>query len=554
MPYDLRLEKQKEFIKGLAGSMDRRQLESLLHSFFIKQEGKDKWKSPVIQELIRITNFCDAVPDIYSHYRPLVRDGIFFLLSRISSERLIKLVVHQLLMRENATGEERLIELAGQMPTLHKLGQTIARNRNVDPSLRRWLIRLENGLHGTDITEIYGKIRQELDHCIEKHSIKIDDEILSEASVGVVIPFTSSDSHTGETTSGVLKVLKPRVKEHLAEELIILDELALYFDKNRQHYSLKDFRFIETFRDVKEALQKEVDLLTEQSNLKKAFAFYIGDRYVKIPRLLSFSTRNTTAMELIQGRKITDANISSANKRMCARLLFKALIVDPIFSHDEYSLFHGDPHAGNIYVLEGEEKEEDPQVAFLDWSMAGFLSKKQRIRIVRLIFSVIVKDKESIYNIIEEISKDNLGKETRLSERIRELIHDVVNSIDYANSQIVKVAFLLIDQMAIHGIRFPKNLLLFRKAIFTLEGVLHDLDPAFDMDSYMTKNLGELFIEELPKRWICHYFPLLDSPEHYRTLISNADLGTLVNHLFTESLKRSNDIVLASWRRMWGFL
>ncbi|MCP4346195.1 MAG: hypothetical protein GY795_11810 [Desulfobacterales bacterium] len=548
MTYDINIDTQKKYIKNLAKTMKRDELESFVLSH-AERAGIDKFKDQAAREIVRMTDPDDVVPDIYSDFKPIVRDGILFLLNRLSSPRLVSIVVDQLLMKESTSVKERLIRLACQVPTLHKLGQIIARNQYVKESFRKWLITLENSLHGTDISSVREQIDAEIGNIIEIYSIRTDNRILAEASVGAVVPFTWSEPYTGRREAGIFKVLKPGVKEKLKEELKILEDLALYFDENRDHYPLKDFRFIETFRDVSIALREEINLSGEQSNLKKASYFYNKDKSVRVPGVLPFSTENITIMEYMKGSKITEAPMSKGGRKKGAKKLFKTLIWYPMFSRDEKTPFHGDPHAGNIYAFEDTKKNGDINLALLDWSQAGFLSKHQRVNIFRLSFGIITGDKELIRDAINELSEGRCER-----QKVVRVITDIITDRDYTGAQTVKKIFLFIDKAAIKGIWFPTNLLLFRKAFFTLEGIIYDLDPKFDMDSYVFKLIEGLFLEELPKRWMYLLVPQSESSERYKSLLSNTDLQMLVIRFFLKGFEKGTDALSALVDKNTDFL
>ncbi len=86
---------------------------------------------------------------------------------------------------------------------------------------------------------------------------------------------------------------------------------------------------------------------------------------------------------------------------------------------------------------------------------------------------------------------------------------------------------------------YPADLLLLRKAIFTLEGLLYELDPAFDIDRCLFAFLGQLLSEELPLRWFYLWFPLFDSAQHYKSLLSNMELLELMNKLAAQMFWRT---------------
>ena len=81
--------------------------------------------------------------------------------------------------------------------------------------------------------------------------------------------------------------------------------------------------------------------------------------------------------------------------------------------------------------------------------------------------------------------------------------------------------------------------MLFRKAIFTLEGVLHDLWPSFDMDAAMIQYLTALVIKEIPMRVGGLFFPMTDRPENYPSLISNSQLQSLLISPFAAVMRTS---------------
>ena len=182
-----------------------------------------------------------------------------------------------------------------------------------------------------------------------RFGIRLEPRLLSEASVGGVVPFTWVDPESGTEKQGVFKVLKPMIETWLEEEITALDCLAGYFEKNRKEYSFGHFRFTSLFEDVKTALREELDLPGEQVNLSRAFQFYKKEKTVCIPEAAPFSSRYFTAMSRMSGTKVTDALIGEPERKAAAAAIFKAIICAPLFSVQEHPLFHGDPHAGNIF-------------------------------------------------------------------------------------------------------------------------------------------------------------------------------------------------------------
>jgi len=533
--FGLSLAEQKKIVRFLVPSFDSMSYsgrqKTLCH--LLDQFELGKYKNEIAEKLIEITRLCDVIPECHKPYRQIVHDGVLFLISQISDKRFIQMLAEQFLLDDKTTAQQRLLELVKHMPTLHKLGQIIARNQNVDASFRKWLIYLENGLHSVTFKQIKKSIDKELSAFSESLDVQISPTILAEASVAAVVPFIlSSDSQV--SVNGVFKILKPHVREYLYEELRILDELVRFYDRHRESYVLKDFPFGSTFEDVKTLLLREIEPLREQENLKLASVFFEHERAVKIPRVFALSTKTMTAMEQIYGWKVTDAPLTDKEKRQCCKQIFRTLIALPLFCLKSESFFHGDPHGGNIFVIKQQNQEDQIQIALLDWSLAGRLTRSQRYYIICLCFAILTQQEQEVYKAVAALSEIDLTLELSLSNKVKAIISKAFsNHIEY---QWVRRAFSLIDTIAANGVRFPSDLLLFRKAVFTLEGLLQELDPEFDMDTYMMDFMTELFIEELPLRYWSMWFPLWEKSEHYKTLLSNTDLVWMLSRASLNSL------------------
>jgi len=507
----------------------------------VEMVGADQFRSQAAQALDEFVCPSRVVPNRYREYKPVVRDGIRLFLSRLSVERLTEILVSQLLMAKSASSEERLVALAKQIPTLHKLGQIIARNRNVDILARKWLISLENGQYGTDITPICRQLIHRLGQDLTRFSIDIATEPLSEASVGVVIPFHWIDPSSSRKRQGVFKIIKSNVQQQIDEEIEIFEFISRYFQDNRKKYDLNNLGFIDIFEDVKAALLEEVDLLGEQRHLWDANQFYEKDISVKIPKLVPFSSKHVTAMSYMPGMKITDLPMSTQERKSCAVRLYETLICRPLFSRQSAPLFHGDPHAGNIFSNRPSGSGEI-QTVLLDWSLAGRLHRKWRLGVLQLVQAIIRENADLITQALCSLTSDAADDATKV--RIRTAYAKVIGRFQYASASVVKKTFMLLDRVSLEGVLFPKDLMLFRKAFFTLEGVLSELDPEFPMDTVTMKYIFDLIMAELPRRIANVLMPIFDSPEKYQSMMSNRDLQLIFTHQALAFVKRNTDFMV----------
>ncbi len=480
-----------------------------------------------------------AIPKSLHRFVPLVRDGIEFFLAQMSYPRLRRVLLSRYLLREGGEPGERLLNLALFFPTLHKLGQVIARNPHIDPEVKKWLVGLEHGDYGSDPELQIVAIRDQLALLDAPPEIEIAPRIVGEASVATVLPFHCSPSAPDRQEKGVFKILKPGVQEDLLEELDILADTFAFLEENRDRYSLEEMKLTSIFREIRGDMAREVDLAAEQRHLSEAVKIYEKVPGVRIPRPMPYSTATMTAMEYIHGKKIGDIVFSPRQRKALARRIFETVLCVPLFAEQDKALFHGDPHAGNIMVLPGDDRQGF-QVALLDWTLAGYMSKRLRELVMTLLLGIMKNDSRTLAGVVESlvIEPEQAGIDREyLAGKIRVLL----GSPEYLSADPLRKSFLLLEKMTLDGIVFPSELILFRKAFFTLEGVLHDIHPRFAMGEAMEVYLARLLMKELPLRLSTSIFPVADRAANYRSLLSNKALKEL-------SLYQS----LALWRQSMG--
>jgi ubiquinone biosynthesis protein len=536
----------RQFVLNASPEALQRKLDTMADAM-----GDQAFKKEVARQIVERTRPQKAVPEVYADYQSLVRDGIEFFLSRIDRRRLMELVVDQLKMDPKTSTEERLLVLAKAFPTLHKLGQIIARHPKIDPAVKQWLICLENGDYGTPLHDLLAQIDDELERTGSKSRFDVTPSILSEASVGAVIPFDWRPSRSRAAIHGVFKILKSGIQSHLDEELVVLEETAAFFEANRERYPLKDFKFLEVFQDVREMLTREVDLAAEQNYLAEAAQCYSGMDTILIPQCFPFGSDTITAMTYVKGPKITDARLDPEQRKRCAAVLFEALVCRPLFSRDEHALFHGDPHAGNLLAAFDPESEM-PRIGLLDWSLAGRLTKQARIHTVQLIQAVLKEDLSGIRRAVKALAKCSSLATPRKRHRFRHQTLHWMRCPDFSRMSLIKRVFRLLELLTYEGFVFPAELMLFRKAIFTLEGVLHDLWPAFDMDAAVVQYMMGLMAQDAPKRCFNLLFPLADRPENYTSLISTMELQSLLAHQYAAAVHSAARTMFGSFMGWFG--
>jgi ubiquinone biosynthesis protein len=430
------------------------------------------WREELGKWTVRMVPVELLVPQVHQEWRPVVRDAILFVVSNLPAARLAPKIVEQMGLPPETSMEVRLLRFIAKVPGLQKIGQVLARNRNLHPRLRRALIKLENGISDVTIEDIRAIISRELQSEIKTYAIKIKPAILSEASVSAVVGFTWRNPASRRRERCVFKVLKPHIATFYAQDMRILGQLAQHLARKHRVAGTKLARLPETLTEIRLLLQREVDFPREQATLANALSEYRLLRGIRVPKLIPLlSTSTITALTYERGKKVTEVHALSCKLRAkVAERLAKALLSVPALSCERDSIFHADPHAGNLLY---DKKSND--LVILDWALTERLTRKQRKNMVLLALMMILRDATGMVKTIEELCGFHGSEDRAQLGVIRSHVDRLLDGLPLTHLPGFMEAMRLLDEIALEGIRFPAALLMFRKASFTLEGVVEDI-------------------------------------------------------------------------------
>ena len=307
--------------------------------------------TPNWDALIDEASLASLLPPEFSSFARPVRDGLTLFLAGLPESQQRSILQAQAKLAPAASFSERLGVLARCSPVLQKLGQILARDQRLPLELRQHLRELESLPPSVPLEVIRETLREELGS-LEQLGITLEPAI-AEASVAVVLPFREDRRSEGPSVSGVFKVLKPGIEQQLRYELSLLESVGEHLDSRCQELQIPALDYQESFQQAHDKLLDEIQLENEQRHLVQAKEFFADEPKVRIPRLLQHCTSRVTSMERLSGGKVTSHGLDTARcKRRLARLIAKSLIAKPIFSKSEQPLFHGDPHAGNLFLTD----------------------------------------------------------------------------------------------------------------------------------------------------------------------------------------------------------
>ena len=246
--------------------------------------------------------------------------------------------------------------------------------------------------------------------------------------------------------------------------------LALRFVDPNLRYSAKAMlsQFIET-------IHEEMDYTNESKNLKKIKQDMEENSKVVVPAVYDdFSSKNVLTMEYLPGIKVT--NVQALDEKGIDR---EQLVIDvhKVFFTMllKHSIFHADPHPGNISVT------DDGKLILYDYGMVGRINNETRFKLIRLYLALVEKNPPRVVNAMNDLGMLIPGYNREVIEKGIELsiraMHgnkpdemEVQSLMELANQTMSKFPFLL-----------PKNLALYMRMASIIEGIYktHDVDFKF---------------------------------------------------------------------------
>jgi ubiquinone biosynthesis protein len=452
-----------------------------------------------------------VLPDEYARFRRPIREALAVFLGGLPATRQQALLADQASLPAAAGPAERLALLARSCPVLHKLGQVLARDQRLSAELRYHLQELESLPPSVPLPTIEDVLAREFGP-LDRLGVTLLPPALAEASVAVVIPFRRDAARGEGARDGVFKVLKPGVEERLGEELELVGRVGSYLDQRCDEFGIPHLDYQDAFEQVRDKLRHEIRLDLEQRHLAKARAAYERDPRVQVPELFELCTPRVTAMERVTGGKVTDHTLASrGDERRLTGLIVEALIARPIFCPAGRAMFHGDPHPGNLFLT------RDGRLALLDWSLVGWLGEQERAAIVQATLGALTLDAGRIVSTLAGLARPGLDLPA-LESVVRSWLGRVWRGQFPGFTWLMG---LLDEAVQAARLRVGGDLMLFRKALHTLEGVLADVgagDGRID-EVLLGSFLGHLAVE-WPRRWLAP-----PCSRAFATRLSNADLA-----------------------------
>jgi ubiquinone biosynthesis protein len=369
-------------------------------------------------------------------------------------------------------------------PTFVKFGQFLSiRPDLVPPEFCDEFRKLQDQVPPFSFEFVKVEVERELGQACMGLFTEFDETPVAAASVSQV--------HRAKLKSGeevAVKVQRPGIREEMETDILIMLFIASLMEfflpsirKNRVKMLVKEFS---------RWTDRELDFSKEGKNAI-VFLYHFKDYpRVKIPRIfLEHTTEKILVMEFIRGTNILDAPEGTIDKKAVARLiadsLLKQIFVD--------GFFHGDPHLGNIFLL------EENTIAYLDFGIVGYLTRDLKEWSFDLLYRIAEGNVPKVIDTFLELCNVNI-EEVDIPEYRREIneVLSELNVCEFAGIPFTCMLERFLNTSLAFGINVPRDFVIMSKAIATLEGTCMTIAPDIRIVEYL-KPFVEKYIVVVPE-------------------------------------------------------
>jgi ubiquinone biosynthesis protein len=351
-------------------------------------------------------------------------------------------------------------------PTFVKLGQILSTRADLLPGeFVEELATLQDQVDPIPLEQVHAQIRDSLGKEVHELFAHIDPTPLAAASIAQV--------HRAVTLAGdevVVKVQRPEISTRIDSDLTVLRSLARLLEAVIEETGVYTPTGI--VDEFDKAIHEELDFINEASNIRAFLANHQERPYMKIPRVYDeLSSRKVLTLEFIRGVKINPAKLSDEERKAVAKNIVEASFRQ-LFDD---GLFHGDPHPGNLLLMEGN------RLALLDFGVVGRLTKPMQETLVMLCLAVALKDSDSVARIVYRMgvpdARANLvGFRNDIESILGQHLPTTLGQVDART-----LLRDLLDLAVKYRIRIPKEYALLSRASVSTEGMLRGLYPEMNI-------------------------------------------------------------------------
>lgn len=358
-------------------------------------------------------------------------------------------------------------------PTFTKLGQLIASSPGVFPPLLADELRsLLDDVPAEPAERIHRVIERELGGTMASLFAEFEDVPVAAASIAQV--------HRGVLHDGTVvavKVRRPHLRARIERDLRLLAVVAAALGRlGPVGESMNPSAIVD---DLGTSMRAELDFRREardmaafRANLTRS---RLNDRVVVPEAMPGMVGERVLVMTFVEGTSLDDgAALRAAGHdleeliRIGARAWIESALV--------HGLFHGDVHAGNLFVTPSGD------IAFLDFGIMGRLAPEVRWTMRRLLPAVLLQnDFRAAIGAMAELGAATRPIDLDRAARDVEAVVRPLVSQSLADLSLGQIIGEMVRVCTAHHLRLPRDLVAIAKQVFYFERYAKDLAPGYLM-------------------------------------------------------------------------
>src|SRR6201991_3830472 len=359
-------------------------------------------------------------------------------------------------------------------PTYVKFGQIIASSPGAfGEQLSREFRGLLDRVPPADTGQVHKLFAEELGRDPSELFASFDEEPFASASIAQVHYATL---HSGEEV--VVKIQRPGIRRRVAADLQILKRGAQIVELAKLGRRLSAQDVVADFADN---LAEELDFRLEAQSMdawvSHMHASPLG-KNIRVPQVYwDLTSERVLTMERIQGIRIDDA-AAIRKAGFDSTELVKALLFSVFEGGLRHGLFHGDLHAGNLYV------DADGKIVFFDFGIMGHVDPRTRWLLRELVYALLVKkDHAAAGKIVVLMGAVGTVKPEAEAAKDLEKFATPLTMTSLGDMSYAEIGKQLSTLADAYDVKLPRELVLIGKQFLYVERYMKLLAPTWQMMS-----------------------------------------------------------------------
>lgn len=350
-------------------------------------------------------------------------------------------------------------------------------------------------------------------------------------------------------TAVAVKVQKPELQRRMETDFDLAQWLTGLL--HQRVPGLQPFELPAVLAEARQGVMRELDFRHEARNQEYFNTLNARPDEVFAPKVYrELSGDCVLVMERVNGVAVNQAMELPAERRRALAGRGAESLIRQVFLA---GFFHADPHAGNLFVA------SDGRLCFLDWGLAGHLTRRLRHALADFWIAAVEQDTERVVQIAADLAPVDARPDLRAMEKeVTLALRDELN-FSIGRQEIGRAMLRLLFIFGRNGIPLSRDYALMSKAVLSIEEVGHMLDPQFDLRPHTEAALRELQKQRANPRMLVrrtadtlrHTFAgLQDLPFELRRLVRRLEHDNLAINLHHRGLEDHDDAVKIAANRI----